>query len=511
MAATNAGGSTIARALGMVERIGNRLPDPATLFVILGAAVLVLSFVGGRLGWSVDNPSAPGTKVVVDNLLDAEGISWMLTGAMRNFLDFPPLAVVLVAMLGIGVAERTGLFGSLVKLLVRITPSKLLTPALVFIGVCSNVASDAGYVVLPALAAAMFAMVGRSPLVAIAAVIFGVAGGFSANLLISSLDPLLSNLTQGAAQAIDPNAVVQPTCNYWFMMASTPFLTLVGWFVTARIVEPRFSRAEVDAQIAAGGAPGGGPVLEPAEVRGLGVALVALLVAGGAFLAMALVPGWPLAGEMLRPGTKTMVPVWTEAIVPMIMILFLVPGLAYGIVTREIRSDRCVARRMGESMAGMGTYLVLAFFAGQTIAWFKQSNLTVYFGVIGGEAIKSIGANDASLIAAVVFLVAGVNLFMSSASAKWAFLAPILVPMLGTAGVAPEVVQCAYRVGDSCTNPVAPLSPYLAVILIALQRYQKSAGIGTLIALLVPYTIAALFAWTAFLAVWVALGIPLGY
>ncbi|MFM7050669.1 MAG: AbgT family transporter, partial [Planctomycetota bacterium] len=303
----------------------------------------------------------------------------------------------------------------------------------------------------------------------------------------------------------------QPTCNYWFMIASTPFLTLVGWFVTARIVEPRFSRAEVDAQIAEGGVERGRPGLERGEVRGLVAAIAALVVAGSAFAAMALVPGWPLSGQMARPGTTSMVPVWTEAIVPMIMVLFLLPGIAYGLAAGEIRSDRCVAKRMGDSMSSMGTYLVLAFFAGQTIAWFKQSNLTSVLGVTGGEAIKSMGFGEGPMLAAIVFVVAGINLFVSSASAKWAFLAPILVPMLATAGMSPELVQCAYRVGDSCTNPIAPLSPYLVVILIAIQRYRKSAGLGTLIALLVPYCITALFAWTAFLVAWSALGIPLGY
>lgn len=500
----------VSRLLGLVERIGNRLPDPATLFVLLGVAVLALSWIGAQAGWSVADPRDPAKRLVVDNLLDADGIRWMLTGAMRNFLDFPPLAIVLVAMLGIGVAERTGLFTALIKLLVAVTPSKLLTPALVFIGVCSNIAADAGYVVLPPLAAGMFAMVGRSPLVAIAAVTFGVAGGFSANLAISSLDPLLSSLTQDAAQSLDPNAIVQPTCNYYFMFASTPFLTLVGWWVTAKVVEPRFGRAEVEAQIASGGVPPGTPTLDAGERRGLVAALVALLASGGVFAAMALVPGWPLHGEMTRPGTSTLVPAWTEAIVPMIMLLFLLPGIAYGLLTREIRSDRCVARRMGDSMGSMGTYLVLAFFAGQTIAWFKQSNLTSVLGVTGGEAIKAMGFGEGAMIAAIVVVVATINLFVSSASAKWAFLAPILVPMLAAAGMSPELVQCAYRVGDSSTNPIAPLSPYLVVVLIAMQRYQKSAGLGTVLSLLLPYSLVTIVAWGGFLVAWSALGIPLG-
>ncbi|MFM1823258.1 MAG: hypothetical protein RI967_1524 [Planctomycetota bacterium] len=501
----------IGRLLAIVERVGNRLPDPATLFVLLGVVVLVLSAVGASMGWSVTDPRDPSKTLGVTNLLSSEGIRWILTSALRNFLDFPPLAIVLVAMLGIGVAERTGLFTALLKLLVAWTPARLLTPAMVFIGICSNAASDAGYVVLPPLAAGVFAMLGRSPLVGIAAVTFGVAGGFSANLLVTSLDPLLSSLTQGAAQVLDPDAVVQPTANYWFMVASTPFLTLLGWFVTARIVEPRFSRAEVDAQIAEGGVARGAPELDGSERRGLLAALVALAVAGGAFLAMALVEGGPLHGTMPRAGSGVLVPAWSEAIVPMILVLFLVPGVAYGLVSGEIRSDRCIARRMGQSMSAMGTYLVLAFFAGQTIAWFRQSGLTSVLGVAGGELIKSLGVGEGAMVAAIVVVVALLNLLVSSASAKWAFLAPILVPMLGSAGVAPEVVQAAYRVGDSCTNPIAPLSPYLVVILIAIQRYRKDAGLGTLIALLAPYCVAALLVWTAFLVLWITLGLPLGF
>lgn len=501
----------VVRALALVERLGNRLPDPATLFVVLGLGVLALSFFGATLGWSVADPRDPAKKVVIDNLLDADGIRWILTSAIRNFLDFPPLAIVLVAMLGIGVAERTGLFPALLKLLVAVTPVRLLTPMVVFIGVNSSAAADSGYVVLPPLAAGVFAMVGRSPLVGIAAATFGIAGGFSANLAVTSLDPLLQGLTEQAAKVIDPAAKVAPTCNYWFMLASTFLLTGIGWFVSARFIEPRFSQAEVDAQIAEGGIDRGPPTLSPVERRGLWAAVAALVATGGAFLAMALVPDGPLTGMVVRHATGTLVPAWSEALVPIIMALFLVPGVVYGMVSGEIRSDRCVSGRMGEAMASMGTYLVLAFFAGQTIAWFRQSNLAVYLGIEGGELIRSLGLGQSAMLAAIVVVVAVLNLLVSSASAKWAFLAPILVPMLGSAGMSPELVQCAYRVGDSCTNPVAPLNAYLVIILVAIRRYQKTAGLGTLIALLVPYSIAAVVVWTAFLVAWNALGIPLGF
>lgn len=499
-----------ARALAIVERIGNRLPDPATLFVMLGLVVLVLSLIGSTMGWSVADPRTPGTTATVRNLLSVDGIRWILTSALKNFLDFPPLAIVLVAMLGIGVAERTGLFPALLKLLVRVTPDRALAPVVVFIGVMSSAASDAGYVVLPPLAAGVFALTGRSPLVGIAAATFGVAGGFSANLMVTSLDPLLSGLTEAAARVINPEARVLPTANYFFMIASTFLLTGIGWWVTERIVAPRFDRAAIDRQVKQGGLDAGGLVIQKSEVRGLIAALVSVLVVGGVLLAMAITPGGPLTGEVPHHSTGRLVPVWSEALVPMIMLVFLVPGIAFGVVSGEIRSDRCVAKRMGESMASMGTYLVLAFFAGQTIAWFKQSNLSVLLGVEGGELIKSMGFGQGSMLASIVVVVAMLNLVVSSASAKWAFLAPILVPMLGTAGMSPDLVQVAYRVGDSCTNSIAPMNAYLVIILIAIRRWQSDAGLGTLIALILPYCMWALVLWTAFLVAWNALGIPLG-
>ena len=500
----------IARFLGLVERIGNRLPDPATLFVLIGLLVLAVSWIGATAGWSVPDPRGGAEPLKVVNLLDVAGIRWIITGAIANFLEFPPLAIVLVAMLGIGVAERTGLFPALLKLLVAVTPARLLAPAVIFIGVNSSAAADAGYVVLPALAAGVFAMVGRSPVVGIAAATFGIAGGFSANLAITSLDPLLQGLTQQAIRAIDPGRIVSPACNWYFMIASTFFLTGLGWFVTERVVEPRFSREDVAAQIARGHVESGERAISAAERRGLVAALVAFLLAGGAFLAMALVPDGPLTGQVPRHGSGMLVPAWSEAIVPMILVLFLVPGIAYGVVSGEIRSDRQVAGRMGEAMSGMGTYLVLAFFAGQTIAWFRKSNLSALLGVEGGELIKSLGAGPGVMIPAIVLTCAGLNLLVSSASAKWALLAPILVPMLASAGMSPELTQAAYRVGDSCTNQIAPLNAYLVIILVAIRRYLPEAGLGTLIALQLPYSIAAISLWTVLLVGWNALGIPLG-
>jgi aminobenzoyl-glutamate transport protein len=502
--------SLVSRALGTVERIGNRLPDPATLFVLLGVVTLVLAALGAWAGWSVTDPANPSKTIAVRSLLNADGIRWILTNAIRNFLDFPPLAIVLVAMLGIGVAERTGLFPALLKLLVQLTPAKLLSPAVVLIGVMSSAAADAGYVVLPPLAAGVFARAGRSPLAGIAAATFGVAGGFSANLLITSLDPLLSGLTEQAARAINPDAVVRPDCNWYFMVASTFLLVGLGWFVTDRVVAPRFDRASIERQLESGGVQAGIDRLTAEERRGLWAAAIALGVTATALLTMALIPDGPLSGQVQRHGTTTMVPAWSEAIVPMILVIFLVPGVAYGVVSGEIRSDRCVAGRMGSAMSDMGTYIVLAFFAGQAIAWFRHSNLATVIGIEGAVFVKGLGLGPSPMLAAVVLVAAGINLLISSASAKWAFLAPVLVPMLASAGMSPETVQLAYRVGDSCTNPIAPLNAYLVIILVAIRKFQGDAGLGTLISLLLPYCAGALLAWTAFLVAWNALGIPIG-
>ncbi len=496
--------------LTIIERVGNRLPDPATLFVIGCGVVLLGSFVASTSGWSVPHPSRPGEFVTAVNLLSVSEQRWIWLNVIRNFLDFHPLGVVLVAMLGIGVAERTGLFAAILKLIVLATPARLLTPAVVFAGVSSSAAADAGYVVLPPLVAGVYAAVGRSPLVGLAAVTFGIAGGFSANLLITSLDPLLQGLTLAAARLVKPDIDIRVDCNWFFMIGSTVMLTFLGWAITSWIVERRFDRATVERQIHAGGAIASGPArLSRDEQRGLAVAGVVALLVVGAIAALILVPGWPLNGNYEKlPGR--MVAVWTDAIVPILFVGFLFPGVAYGIVAGNVRSDRDVATHMGYSMSSMGTYLVLAFFAGQFIKWFERSNLGLMIAVEGVDALKHFEFGPHILTIAIILLTATINLFMSSASAKWAILAPVMVPLFMGLGLAPELVQAAYRVGDSVTKPITPLNASLVVILVVIRRYEPSAGLGTLIALLVPYSAIALLVWTAFLLAWGSLGIPLG-
>jgi len=349
--------------LDWIERIGNRLPDPVTLFIVGALAVLFFSEIAAIIGWSVRNPTT-GQMETATSLLSSEGMEWVWRHLVDNFTGFAPLGVVLVAMIGIGVAERSGLIGALLKSLVLMTPQNLLTPAVVFVGVMSSMALDAGYVVLPPLAAAIFMRAGRSPIVGLAAVFAGVAAGFSANLLVTSLDPLLQSFTQEAAQILDPDYHVDVRCNYYFMIASTVLITLIGWATTRFVVEPRYSAEDVQAQISAAQSGAGeteeSRTLSAAERKGLIWALIALVAAGVGILAMVLIPGAPLSGYIEpRPGWK--LAVWVDVIVPILFVLFLVPGLAFGIATRSISSDRDASKMMGDTMSSMGPYIVLAF------------------------------------------------------------------------------------------------------------------------------------------------------
>jgi len=504
-----------ARLLSWVERVGNRLPDPVTLFGVGALAVLLASQMAVWGGWTVPHPTEADRMIEARSLLTSDGLRWVFTHMVENFTSFHPLGVVLVAMLGIGVAERSGLIAVLLRGLVAITPRMLVTPSLVFVGVLSSLAADAGYVVLPPLAAAIFAGMGRAPLAGLAAVFVGVAGGFSANLVVTSLDPLLQGLTLEASTLMDPESFIRVDCNWWFMIGSTGLVTLVGWAITAWIVEPRFTPEDVRTQIAAGriaeGEEGAGSDrVTDAERRGLAFAAFGFAVAAIGLGLMILLPGGPLHGTYAPVPGRPEVPVWADVIVPLLLVLFLVPGACYGIGAGTIRSDRDVAKLLGESMSSMGTYIVLAFFAGQFVAWFRESNLGTLLAVTGVGWLQGLGLGQMPLLVGVIALTAGLNLFLGSASAKWALLAPVFVPLMMGLGLAPELTQAAYRVGDSATNSIAPLNPYLVVILVYLRRYQPAGGLGSLVSLMLPYTIALMVIWPAFLLLWAWLGIPLG-
>lgn len=487
--------------LDRIERLGNRLPQPATLFFIGTLVVMLCSAIAATLNWSL--PAPAGDRILTaSNLLSSEGLWWLISHLVENFIEFPPLAIVVVGMLGIGVAERSGLLPALFRQLAQMTPASLLTPVMVFLGIQSSMALDAGYVVLPPIAAALYLAAGRPPLAGIAAVFAGVSAGFSANLFITALDPLLAGFTQSGASLIEADYRVAVTANWWFMIVSTGLLTAIGWMVTAWYVEPRLLQTRVsdcEAELPESDQPP-----QENERRGLRRAGAALAVTLCLILLATLYPGGPLHGQGEH------FPRWVEATVPLLFICFFVPGLVYGISTRSIRSDRDLAGMMYKTIGSLGSYIVLAFFAAQFVETFRYSGLGEMLAVTGGGLLAQLTIPSSLLMICFIMLTGLANLLIGSASAKYAFFAPIFVPMFMQVGVSPELTQAAYRVGDSFSNIITPLNPYMIIIIAHVQRYASGAGFGTVLALMLPYSLAFLLIWIILLAGWILLGLPLG-
>ncbi|SKC56188.1 AbgT family transporter [Maledivibacter halophilus] len=483
-----------------IEKIGNKLPHPVTLFALFALAVIIISEISSRAGLTVDfyDAKSKAQKTVeAVSLLNAEGLRYMINSATQNFTSFHPLGTVLVAMLGVGVAEGTGLINASLKKLVLSTPKKLITAVVVFAGVMSNIASDAGYVVLVPLGAIVFLSFKRHPLAGLAAAFAGVSGGFSANLLLGTLDPLLAGITNEALSAGGIDASILPTSNYYFMVASTVLITFLGTIVTEKIVEPRLGEYK------------GQNADETMEVtkeekKGLVAAGLSILVFIGVFLLLML----PENAILKVDGSlKTFT---SNGLVPVIMLFFLIPGLVYGITSGTIKSDKDVVKFMGKSMSNMGGYLVLVFFAAQFIKYFSYTNLGIILAVSGANFLESVGFVGLPLIISFIVVAGFINLFIGSASAKWGIMAPVFVPMMYKLGFTPEFTQLAYRIGDSCTNIITPLMSYFAVIVIFAKKYDEDTGIGTLISTMLPYSLIFLVGWTLLLTVWYFLGLPIG-
>ncbi|WP_068676981.1 AbgT family transporter [Oceanobacillus sp. Castelsardo] len=493
------------RSLDRIELVGNKLPHPATLFAILALFVILLSAALQPLGISVEHPGEEGTMVEIKNLLSAEGIQYIFTSMTDNFIGFAPLGVVLLTMLGIGVAERTGLISALLRGFVLSVPNRFITLGLVFAGIMSSVASDAGYVVLPPLGALIFAALGRHPLAGLAAAFAGVSGGFSANLLLSGTDAMLGEMTIAAAAIIDPAYAesMNIAMNWLFIAVSVFVLTILGAWVTERIVEPRLGAYKGDQKEEL-------EVLQPIEKKGLIWAGIAAVV--GVLLASLLVlpSNAPMRGTEGDAMAQIIQSPFMSSLVPIIAILFFIPALTYGIVTKSIRSDKDVANQMSDTMASMGTFIVLAFTAGQFVAFFNETNMGLVLGVYGAELLGSVNLTGIPLILLFILITAVINLFIGSASAKWAMMAPVFVPIMMQLGYSPELTQMAYRIADSSTNIISPLMTYFAIIIAFAQKYDKKMGIGTLISTMVPYSMFFLIGWTIMLIIWMLFGIPLG-
>ncbi|TVX91727.1 AbgT family transporter [Paenibacillus agilis] len=492
--------SLLMRSLDGIEKVGNKLPDPVMLFALLSLLVMVVSAILSSIGLSVADPTKPGETLTVMNLLSKEGLQYVFENAVKNFTNFAPLGTVLVTMLGIGVAERSGLITAALRGLVTSVPRQLITASLVFGGVMSSMASDAGYVVLTPLGAVLFAGMGRHPLAGLAAAFAGVSGGFSANLFLTSLDPMLGELTRMAVEPFNAEyaASLNVAGNYYFMAVSVFLITIVGTFVTDKIVEPRLGTYK-------GEEVGELQYLTKEEKKGLWGALVSLIVTCG-LLSLLVLPSWgPLRGD----GDIVSSPFFMH-LVPILLIMFLVPGVVYGKMTKSIHNSKDVSRMFGDTMSSMGSYIVLAFFAGQFVAYFTQTNLGKILAIKGAELLQGSGITGIPLILIFILICGFINLFIGSASAKWAIMAPVFVPIMMQFGYTPEFTQLVYRIADSTTNIISPLLPYFAVIIAFAQKYDKKIGIGTLISTMIPYSIAFSIAWVIMLFLWMFAGIDIG-
>lgn len=496
------------RLLQRIAQAGNRLPDPLTLFVLLTLLVVVVSAVFAGAQAEVMQRDGTAALKTVQSLLSWEGVRWMFLEAINNFTGFAPLGPVLTVMIGIGVAERSGFITMGLRLLVSSVPKSLITATLVFASVMSSMVADAGYIVLTPLGALLFAGIGRHPIAGLAAAYAGVSGGFSANLLITGLDPMLARLTGQAAQTIDPAYTVNAASNYYFLVASTILLTIMGTWVTTRIVEPMLGPWK-PADAAEGMEVPEEPT--PSERRAFMGALASSLVLIGGIAALGILESSPLR-DALKPGDPPIEALHSffESVEVLITILFIVPGIVYGVMTGVVKNDRDVAKMASDAMGTMGAYIVLAFVAGQFVAYFNWTNLGAVTAVHGAGLLKTVGLTGIPLLVAFLLVSAAMNLFVGSASAKWAFMAPIFVPMMMMMGLSPEAVQAAYRVGDSVTNIITPLMPYLPIIIIFAQRYVRDIGMGTILSTMLPYSLVFTLGWTTMLVVWVLAGIPLG-
>ncbi len=498
------------KLLDTVERVGNKVPHPAVIFVILIGIVVLLSHVFYLMGASVTYQSVnPETDKVEEittaakSLLTGDGIRFMYENVVKNFMDFTAVGVIIVAMLGVGVADSAGLVAALIRKLVQVAPRKALTYILVFVGIISSIAADAGYLVLIPLGAAAFLSLRRHPLAGLAASFAGVAAVFTVNILIKPLDGILTGITNDAIHLLNPSLSIDLTANFWFSVASVLMLTVVVSVVTDKVVEPRLGAytGEKPAETTGG--------LSKEESRGLKYtvwALLGVLV----FFALLTVP----RGAILRnPDTGALIgnSPFMNGLIVFITIVFLVAGVAYGIGAGTIKGIKDVTSAMEKAIAGLGGLIFLLFIISQFLAIFNYSNIATLAAVKVGDILEHAGLGPLPLLVGFVVVVLVLDLIMTGAIPKWAIFAPIFIPLLMRLHVRPEAVLAAYRVGDGPFNAISPLNAYFALIVTFAQKYQKNAGVGTLVALMLPYVVVVSIVWIVLLIIWQVLGLPWGF
>jgi aminobenzoyl-glutamate transport protein len=517
------------RLFAFVERVGNKVPNPAVLFIGLCLGVIVLSQILDWLNVSVTSEVVTGADVdgsddgltvpddyavqtetfAIKGLLTGEGIRFMFTSFVPNFLGFTAIGVILVAMIGVGVAELSGLVGGLIRKLVAISTPRSLTYIIVFVGIVSSIAADAGYLVLVPLAATAFLSVGRNPLAGLAAGFGAVSAAFSVNILIVPADAVVVDITNEAAALVDPNAQIDLVSNLYFGIVATLFLTVVIAMITTRIIEPRlgaWDRSLADEEELA--REEGPPVDAAKEAKGLRWAGLAVLGVLAVILALTLPPGAPLrnpeTGDIIGDSP------FMSSLIVMISAAFLAAGIAYGRAVGTVKGTDDVLAMITKSWASLISLIFLFMLIAQFIAYFDFSNMAQVAAVWLGDILEDLEPGDIWLLIGVIIVTLIVDIIMPAKIAKWAILAPIFVPLMLRLGIEPQTVLAAYRVGDSPVNVLTPLMPYFALMVVFAARYQKDAGIGTVIALMLPYALIVTVASTLFFVAWYLLGLPLG-
>jgi aminobenzoyl-glutamate transport protein len=512
--AENVSKSLTQRILDVVEAVGNKVPHPVIIFLILIAIVLVLSHIlylsGASVTYQVINPDTHEVETAMTtarSLLTASGVRDMVTRLVPNFMGFTAIGLLIVAMVGVGVAEEAGLINSLIRKLVAVSPAWSLTYILAFVGIMSSIASDAGYVVLIPLAGAAFLSIERNPLAGLALGFASVAGAFCVNMLIKPLDAVLTEITNDAIHMVDSSRSIELTSGLWFSMASVPFLTVVIAVITERIIEPRLGKYEAAPDDKAK-APAEN-ALSAGESRGLRYALVALISVLIVFGLLTIPAGAPLR----NPDTGALIgnsPFMNGLIVP-IMLVFLATGVGYGLGAGTMRSAAEVIGAMTKAVSSLGGTILLFLVISQFIAYFNYSNMPTLMAVKMADVLKAANIGPLWLLLGFIFVVILLDLVFTPAIAKWAIFAPVFVPLFVTLGVDPAAVLSAYRLGDSPANAITPLNAYFALVVGFAQVYDKRAGIGTVVALLLPYVIWMTILWTLMFVAWYSLGLPWGF
>jgi aminobenzoyl-glutamate transport protein len=524
------------RILDVVEKVGNKVPHPAVIFLVLIALVMVLSHLLCWAGVSVSaevivpeehptpeksldaypysaelsQPHRPVVKTTpVQSLLTADGVRFMYVSLIPSFMSFTGLGLIIVAMIGVGVAEQAGLVDALIRKLVIVSPRRALAYILAFVGILSSIAADAGYLVLIPLAGTAFLSVGRHPLAGLALGFAAVAAAFTVNMFIKPLDAVLVMFTNDAIHLVDPNKDIGLASNLWFSFVSVPFLTVLIAFITERTIEPRLGAYKPKDTAEEGDGPADeGAGLSADESRGLRYALLGLVGVLVFFGLLTLPPRAPLRS----PDTGALIgnTPFMNGLIAVIMVLFLVTGAAYGLGARKMKNLTDVIKAIEKSLSGLGGLILLFFVLSQFVAYFNYTNLGVIMAMKLADALKSANISPFWLLIGFIAVVLFIDLFITGAIAKWAIFAPVFVPVLLKLGVAPEAVLAAYRVGDSPVNAITPLNAYFALVVTFAQKYDKDAGVGTVVSLMLPFVVWVIVLWTALFAAWYLLGLPWG-